>query len=392
MIVRRLLPAITTVLALGESGCIENRGTAADAPFAIDSSGRFPVVTAHGRAERWLATPLYSVGATEGDTIDFAYVRSVLLDSAGTLIVVDQRIVREFDSTGTFVRQIGRDGAGPGEYRRPFSVAWLDGNLALLDPGNPRLALFDRGGGWITSWPIQPITGPMIRLHRTQPSFSAFGYRPTPTGAGQFYVQYDASGPRDTVAQAPGPTDLDTGIRCNRPDKAISFYSNPFAAAFLQIPLGNGRIAVARTDAYRIAVLGRNLDTTMVITADITASPVTDADWTAGLRDWEKFRRDWPTAQCNKTSFDRPAVKPVLNWLFIDGGGRLWVEVLTSEGTRYDIFDMTGRPQASVDGLPPSGGIDPTVAGNRAAFVVSDTATDVRSVRVFRLEPAPGGR
>ena len=35
--------------------------------------------------------------------------------------------------------------------------------------------------------------------------------------------------------------------------------------SFIQIPLGVGRLAIARTDAYRIAVLGRGGDTTLVI-------------------------------------------------------------------------------------------------------------------------------
>jgi hypothetical protein len=201
-------------------------------------------------------------------------------------------------------------------------------------------------------------------------------------------VPFDAHGPRDTVVQVRRPTDLDTGIQCDRPDKGISFFSNPFAASFLQIPLGSGRLAVARTDAYRIALLDRNHDTTMVISADATPSPVSDAEWAAAQEEWEKFRRDWPTAQCNRTSFTRQTVKPVLGWLFLDDGGRLWVEVLTNEGTRYDIFDATGRVQASVTGLPPSAKLDPGVTGNRAAFVVADPATDVQSVRVFRIGPA----
>lgn len=389
MLVRPLMPGIAIAVAVCAVGCAEKGTTTAGATFAIDSSGRFPVVTAHGRAARWQATQLFTIGATEGGPIEFNSVRSVLLDSAGVLVVVDDgnRTVNEFDSTGTFVRQIGRDGAGPGEYRNPYSVAWLDGNLALLDPGNYRLAVFDRRGKWVTSWPVQPVTGgQFIRLYRTPPGFSAFAYRRTEGGSQNLYVPYTLSGPQDTIALAAQPADLERGIMCNRPDKAISFYSNPFAASFLQVPLGGGRQAIARTDAYRIAVLGSTGDTTLVITGDATPAPVSDADWKAGMADWEKFRVDWPTAQCDRTSFTRPQVKPVLNWLFLDGEGRLWVQVESSEGIRYDVFDDAGGPVASVDGLPRSEGLDPSVTGSRAAFVVRDSTSDVTAVRVFRLK------
>jgi hypothetical protein len=386
MIVRTAAALVIVVCMLA---CGEKTAAVKQTTFAVDSSRGFPVITVQGRAERWQAAPLFTIGAIEGGAIEFGSVRSVLLDSAGVLVVVDDRnrTVNEFDSTGAFVRQIGRDGAGPGEYRNPYSVAWLDGNLALLDPGNTRLAVFDRAGKWVTSWPVQPLTGgQMVRLYRTPPAFSAFAYRRIEGGSQNLYVPYTPSGPQDTVALAPRPTDLERGIMCNRPDKAISFYSNPYAASFVQIPLGGGRQAIARTDAYRIAVLGKAGDTTLVITGDATPSPVTDADWKAGMADWEKFRVDWPTAQCDRTSFTRPPVKPVLNWLFLDGEGRLWVEVESSEGIRYDVFDDAGRPVASVDGLPRSDGLDPSVTGRRAAFVVRDSTTDAAAVRVFRLQ------
>ena len=390
MISIRPRSTVAMALAAALGWACAGEGGVARSGFDVDSSGRFPIITSRGRMVQWQATPLYAIGAVEGGPIEFGSIRSLLLDSAGTLIVVDSRsrTVSEFDSTGALVRQIGREGAGPGEYRSPYSVAWLDGNLALLDPGNTRVTLFNRDHGWITSWIVQPITGGQnIRLFRTPPGFWAFAFRRTESGAQSLYVGYDATGPRDSIPLESRPTDLEPGIECHRSDKAISFFSNPFAATFLQIPLADGRRAVARTNEYRIAILDRSSDTSLVITADAAARPVADADWNAGFADWEKFRREWPTAQCNRTSFNRPASHPILNWLFLDGEGRLWVEVLTSEGIRYDIYDANGHPVASVDGLPPSEGIDPSAIAGRIAFVVRDSTTDVASARVFRVAP-----
>jgi len=354
----------------------------------IDSSGTYPVVRSLGVAPRWNAEQVLVLGAPAGPT-EFGSVRSVLLDQAGSLYVVDpsRRTLSIFDSTGRFVRQLGRDGAGPGEYRDPYSVAWVDGQLALLDPGNFRLGLYDSTGRWKNSWPVSRITGDQgIRLYRTPPTFWTYGFRSAGAQLEGIFIRYTTAGPGDTLPFIRPASASASGRLCESPGKGIRFFAAPFGAALLQIPTPSGTRALALSTAYRIAFLDSAGDTVRVIEREIPPTSVSNAEWEEANAGWLKFRRDWPTATCDGGDFSRPAAKPPLAWLFYDDRGRLWVETVTPDGPRYDVFAESGALLGSVTGLPATGGVDPSVARQRVAIAGKDSA-DIPIIRVFRLSP-----
>lgn len=336
-------------------------------------------------APRRTAVPLFTLGSPGGGPAEFGTVRSVLLDRAGSVYVVDpsNKSLSVFDSTGRFVRHIGREGAGPGEYRDPYSSAWLNDRLALLDPGGARIGVYDSADRWVGSWPVRPITGgQFIRLYRTPPTFWA--YAVAPSARDGLLVHYGADGPTDTLPFVRPASGLAEGRVCERPDKGISFFSAPFGAALLEIPTPAGTRALALSTAYRIAFVGKTGDTLSLIEREIPPAAISDAEWELAEADWRQFRREWPTASCDRGEFFRPAAKPPLSFLFYDDAGRLWVEVVTPGGPEYDVFDGKSRLQFTVQGLPSAGGVDPSVAGDRIALVGRDSA-DVPVVRVFRI-------
>lgn len=354
----------------------------------IDSTGQYPVVRSLGEGPARSASLVAVVGAS-GDSHEFGSVRSVLLAPDGALYVADPSYlaVSVFDSTGRFVRQLGREGAGPGEYRDPYSLAWLGERLALLDPGNARISVYDTPGDGATSRSVQPISGgQFIRLYRTPPTFWSYSFRTTAEGSEGVFVQHTPAGPADSVPLLRPAAGGSTGRRCDRPDGGISFFSAPFGPVLLQIPTPEGLRALTLTTHYRIAFLTPQGDTVRVIERDAPTVPVSDAEWAEANAEWSAFRAEWPTAVCNVGEFARPASKPPLVFFFYDDVGRLWVELNSESGPRYDVFDGTGRLQATVSGLPPSGGVDPSVAGERIAFVGRDSA-DTPVVRLFRIVP-----
>jgi hypothetical protein len=173
-------------------------------------------------------------------------------------------------------------------------------------------------------------------------------------------------------------------MQCHRPDKGITFFSAPYGASFIVVPTANGDRATAVTSTYRIAFLGPQGDTLRAIERTVPTIPVTDAEWEAATAEWRKFQSEWPTAVCEPRSFPRAAVKPVVSFFFYDDVGRFWVEYVTPEGIRYDVFGGDGSLVATVEGLPASGGIDPSVSRDRIAFVSRDSA-EVPLIRVYRL-------
>jgi hypothetical protein len=308
------------------------------------------------------------IGADSGEN-SFASVRSLIFNPAGELLVVDwrEKQVKVFDSTGHFLRPLGRSGAGPGEYADPYSIAWLGDTLALLDPGNSRIGLFDARGRWAGTLPSQRLTGGNnVRLYRTQAtSFWALGHR---EGRGLF-VRYTSAGPQDTLQSFYRPQDRVTHITCEVRG-GIGFFDAPFAPSDLLIPTPAGTRAYARTDAYRIDFLGAADDTVGTITRPESGTPISDGEWENGLEEWKTMRKAAPTTKCDADGFDRPAAKPILAALFYDPQGRLWVEVRTPDGARYDVYDADRTLVASVTGLPASDEVDPAFLGDRIAIAL----------------------
>lgn len=375
-----LVAGLWAVLACRPDGRVASGTT-------VDTTGPFPVLTSTGEPPVWTAESLFVVGTGSNPGVELGSVRSVLLGPGHRLMVVDPsyQALLEFDSTGAFVRKWGRDGSGPGEYLTPYSVAWLHDTLALLDPGNSRLGRYDPAGGWLGSWPVQRITGgQFIRLYRTPPTVWAYAFRPGARGTEGLFVRYISTGPVDTLVvlrQAPGVAAART---CKTADGGLSFFSSPFGATLIAMPSADGAQVVALTSNYRIATLSPAGDTLRLLRRTLPPAPVTDTEWQDANADWLAFRARWPAAECDRGEFDRPATKPLIVSMFHDDVNRLWIELVTADGSRYEVFDLEGRLIAKVAGLPPTGGIEPGVAGDRIAIAGSD-AGDVPAVRIFRL-------
>jgi hypothetical protein len=387
-VLHRSIRALGATTSLGATLACGSATGGESAATTVDSTGPYPVVRVIGNAFRWTAESLFVVGTSDSGAGEFGDVRSVLLDATHSLYVVDpqHRAVSVFDSTGAFERRLGGEGAGPGEYREPYSLARLGRNLALLDPRNARLTLYDSSGAWMASWPVQLITGgQFIRLYRTPPTFWAYAMRPANGKAEGLFVRYGSTGPTDTIPVGTPTAGLPQPVQCHRPDKGITFFAAPYGPRHIVVPTARGERAAAVTSAYRIAFLSPQGDTVRAIERSVPTTLVTDAEWEASTADWRKFQSEWPTAVCEPRGFPRAAVKPVLSFLFHDDLGRFWVEYVTPEGIRYDVFGSDGSLVGTVEGLPPSGGIDPSVSGDRIAFVSRDSA-DVPLVRVYRLE------
>ena len=93
----------------------------------------------------------------------FASIRSILIAPDRTIWVADitgrgfargTPMLRQYDAEGTFVRQVAREGDGPGEYREPDGLAVLsDGRVAVRDLAPPgKVLLFTADGQHSETW------------------------------------------------------------------------------------------------------------------------------------------------------------------------------------------------------------------------------------------------
>jgi hypothetical protein len=95
-------------------------------------------------------SPVYNIdGHTANEWAAFGRISALEFDHDGNLYILDgtsHRVVM-VSSNGRFVREVGRQGDGPGEFRQPADLAVLsDNSLVVLDRHSHRAARFGRDG------------------------------------------------------------------------------------------------------------------------------------------------------------------------------------------------------------------------------------------------------
>jgi hypothetical protein len=101
-------------------------------------------------------------GFSDADQELFGVINDVLVDARDNVYLLDLQLseVRVFNIDGEYVRTIGREGEGPGEFRYPTSMLFLpDGKLGVIQPSASRLILFDAEGNPAGDLRIQPPDG-----------------------------------------------------------------------------------------------------------------------------------------------------------------------------------------------------------------------------------------
>ncbi len=237
---------------------------------------------------------------------------------------------------------------------------------------NRFIQIYGPSGTWVRAWRSSVGTGPQtIRLYRTSTSaFWSYLDYIAADGVRSVFIRYTSDGPLDTIPARIPLVPPFKGALCRVANGGIAFYGVPFGPAAFAVPLGDGRQAVALNSDYRIVVLGRARgDTALVIEREQSPAIVSDDEWEAEMVKFRTWRRQLAQPDCLRDVIERPETKPPLGWMVTDDEGRLWVEVVVAGGRRYDVYDPAGTLHVSVTGLPPTGGIDPSiVAGFRSVM------------------------
>ncbi len=96
------------------------------------------------------------IGELDGDErYLFGGVAELAVGADGTIYVHDAAVqaLRAYDSTGSYLRTIGGQGSGPGEYRQIVGLAvHPDGRLLVRDPALGRIVLYTAAGDPAGQW------------------------------------------------------------------------------------------------------------------------------------------------------------------------------------------------------------------------------------------------
>jgi hypothetical protein len=60
-----------------------------------------------------------------------------------------ENVVKVYDAQGRYLRSIGREGGGPGEFERPSALGWRGDTLWVADPPQTRISLFRQDGTFV---------------------------------------------------------------------------------------------------------------------------------------------------------------------------------------------------------------------------------------------------
>lgn len=336
----------------------------------FDSAGVVLAVAeapAWGPGEGWFVPdePILQLGALEGPAeLQFTEVVAAVRLGDGRIVVADRgaSVLRIFSSAGVFLDAVGRQGEGPGEFRRLDFVGVFQGDsLVTFDSALRRVQLFGPDGGFARSYLVEsPVETAMPdKIIDVADSavlairFIDFGSE-IPNGIvrwpHELLVALDLrSGETDSLAYLPG-SEASVEARPNggyRHGRYVFGKGNEFSAQ-------GGRIATLSTDTFAVRVLGPDGSPLLIIRREIEPPPATDGEFDryvkgvldlvfpeggdASPADRERFRQ-------GLVNEPRASTLPILRSVQLDAEGNVWVERYYHPGEEvppYLVFGSDG--------------------------------------------------
>jgi len=275
-------------------------------------------------------------GDPEREASYFPQRPSLTVDAAENLYVTDRRNnrVQMFDKAGVFVRTIGRQGQGPGEY---LSAGYVhieaDGNI-WVEGGGPQWVVFSKDGLFLKNvvvgkFMLQKMLGPGGSFIGTTIPLAALG------DPKHELIRVESDGKIfRTIAEFRG--------ELSQAKRAISFhwYSNSITFA----PVGPDAFVYGFTDEYKLYVADFGGRTTLVMTQDEKPQSISG-------REKDETRKNSSRAVMGSNNREEgiffPDHRPYFRRLVADDAGRIYVfrfkSILEKDApNRVDVFSREG--------------------------------------------------
>lgn len=388
--------AALILVSVSWSGCAD--ADEPDETAVRDSSGITIVENGEpvwGEEEGWRVTRLLaSIGGVEASEPYRLYdVRGAVRLGTGAIVVADftSKQVRWYDSEGSFVRAVGREGGGPGEFKSILGMWEIRGDsVAVLDFGNARMTVLgptgeigrEAGVRHLLARPLAPFADGSFLAYATS---SERGQEVTTTGVhrGQaLFVRVSADGEvTDTLTRRPGAVRYYDTVG-GRTVMASPPYTNPTG---FSVAVGPERWYYSTLDRFEIEGYSRDGQLHRLIRRDVSPRPVTPElaeRWRRYAR--EEFSQMPPIFRDWRVNLPLPETLPAHGDMLVDPEGYLWVAdySLEDEPTTWWVFTAAGRWLGAVD-IPPGGRL--TQIGRDFVLGVWKDEMDVEHVRMYRL-------
>lgn len=342
------------LLLLLAAACGPSIDDAAQAGVTIDTlAGGIVSVTNHSPADsgKWSLVLERTIQPGDDSAGALRDPADILLLDDGTLFVADEKPVEvlRYDATGRYLGAIGREGAGPGEYRS----AWLGARGDTLVVHDPSAA---RGGTFLIS------TGaPLMQRPTTPRYFSRIGIDGNGRAVVPMMLPPDSTKPprRGFLRFSLDGTTLDTAFLPEHPksDKRWLVREGNVVRMEMQVPLQpqdvsvvdpTGGFVLGWSGEYQLRATRNGMDTTMLFSRPRPNGTVTAAEKAALVEDRISTNKAYTPEAVLRASLLPSAIpdeRPAYDQLAVDQSGRRWVRLSTSDTTtvRFDLFDRDGR-------------------------------------------------
>jgi hypothetical protein len=306
----------------------------------------------------------------------------VAADASHNIYLLDRRSdqVVVYDSTGTLVRTMGGEGAGPGEMHTPVALSVSPGGTAtVLDRSDNRLVRFGPDGTVLDEVGLTlPFAGGAI-ANRGESMIMAS--QESDADQPSYATQLLSLSARDTVSL----------VSHTRPaGKAIILFScglreygvPPVFTPELRWTVTGSGVAAATTTGYAVTVYERD-HLVRVLRRDIDPQPATFHAATEAVRAYMntrfigRFRYCDPEETVERRGYAE--LIPVIDKLAAGPGASLWVRRSAASGTPgpIDVFDADGSYRGTLPAYSP---FPVAVLGDRIAAIEAGESYEDRLV------------
>ena len=364
---------------------------AADTATVVDSAG-ITLITYSGTRTLlgWTLDTVRVLGGADTGPQGFYRVNRALVDTdaLGRIYVLDPALFRVivFDSTGSFLREFGRKGQGPGELMFPVSVSASDqGEVVVFDGDKGTLVSFALDGGAVEQsafpYPVLRMGFSQVQLVPGGLAFWTKARLESRGEPGESMSRFLRVSEGDTTPLVPAFPDQMAGSRFDK--CGMTFWMRIPLSPFPRWSQWGSRIATTVWPEYRIDVFeAANPVWSLRFggpTAELTEAEAVALYLAAGNRG----------GPCGSTTEDlvkrygysnRPQMVRSLT-LSPDGG--VWVEAGIPGGERrIDVFDAAGRYHGSLEENFP---MPLTFLPNGAMLIQLTDSFDIERLGVARV-------